>query len=322
MTDPVPVADTLAFIGAFAAAFLMTFLIIPWLIPKLKAKGITGKDLNKPDHPEIAEMGGIAVVIGFFAGVSVILAIDGVTNEEILNISLSVVLGAAFIGMIDDLFELRQRQKAFFPFLLALPLGAALDPTINLPYLGEVHFGVLMIVAAPFAITCAANAGNMLEGFNGLGTGLGIIMASTLVVLALHHDRLDGVYLLIPLLGGLMAFLWFNKHPAKIFPGDTLMLFMGATIAAAGMLSDLHIQTAIIFIPMIVEFFLKLRGNFLAENYATRASNGHLEYHGRTESMTHILMKTWNLTERRLVMLVWGIEGAICTLVIVVDLLL
>jgi hypothetical protein len=88
------------------------------------------------------------------------------------------------------------------------------------------------------------------------------------------------------------------------------------------MLSDLHIQTAIIFIPMIVEFFLKLRGNFLAENYATRASNGHLEYHGRTESMTHILMKTWNLTERRLVMLVWGIEGAICTLVIVVDLLL
>jgi len=321
MTDPVPVADTLAFIGAFAAAFLMTFIIIPWLIPKLRAKGITGKDLNKPDHPEIAEMGGIAVVIGFFAGVSVLLALDGITNKELLNVSLSVVLGAAFIGMIDDLFDLRQRQKAFFPFLLALPLGAALDPTVNLPYIGDLHLGVLMIVAAPFAITCAANAGNMLEGFNGLGTGLGVIMSVTLISLAFHHDRLDGVYLLIPLLGGLMAFLWFNKHPAKIFPGDTLMLFMGATIAVAGMLSGLHIQTTIIFVPMIIEFFLKLRGNFLAENYSSRASNGHLEYHGRIESLTHILMKAWNLTERRLVAFVWGIEAVVCALVIITDLL-
>ncbi|MCI0497867.1 MAG: UDP-N-acetylglucosamine--dolichyl-phosphate N-acetylglucosaminephosphotransferase, partial [Thermoplasmata archaeon] len=160
-------ADTLAFVGAFAAAFAMTFLIVPWLIPKLKAKGIVGRDLNKPDHPEVAEMGGIAVVIGFFAGVSILLALDGITNEELINVSLSVVLGAAFIGMIDDVFELRQSQKAFFPFLLALPLGAALDPTIDFPYFGEVHFGILMIIAAPFAITCAANAGNMLEGFNG-----------------------------------------------------------------------------------------------------------------------------------------------------------
>jgi len=322
MTDPVPVADTLAFIGAFAAAFLMTLIIIPWLIPKLKAKGITGKDLNKPDHPEIAEMGGIAVVIGFFAGVSVLLALDGITNKELLNVSLSVVLGAAFIGMIDDLFDLRQRQKAFFPFLLALPLGAALDPTVNLPYIGDLHLGVLMIVAAPFAITCAANAGNMLEGFNGLGTGLGVIMSVTLISLAFHHDRLDGVYLLIPLLGGLMAFLWFNKHPAKIFPGDTLMLFMGATIATAGMLSELHIQTTIIFLPMIVEFCLKARGHFKAENYSSNAANGHLEYHGRVESITHIFMKKTRTNERKLVAVLWATEAALCLAVFAADLML
>ena len=322
MTGLVPVADTLAFIGAFTAAFLMTLLIIPWLIPKLKAKGIVGRDLNKPGHPEIAEMGGIAVVIGFFAGVSVLLALDGVTNEKILNISLSVVLGAAFIGMIDDLFELRQRQKAFFPFLLALPLGAALDPTVNLPYIGELHFGVMMIVAAPFAITCAANAGNMLEGFNGLGTGLGVIMSVTLVALAFHHDRLDGVYLLIPLLGGLVAFLWFNKHPARVFPGDTLMLFMGATIATAGMLSELHLQTAIIFLPMIVEFFLKSRGHFKAENYSTDATNGHLEYYGRVESITHILMKKMNTNEKKLVAALWVIEATLCITVFAVDIML
>lgn len=301
------------------AAFLMTFIIIPWLIPKLREKGITGKDLNKPGHPDVAEMGGIAVVIGFFSGVSVLLAMDGVTKEETLYVSLSVVLGAAFIGMIDDLFSLRQRQKAFFPFLLALPLGAALDPEVTIPFIGQVYLGPVMLIAAPFAVTCAANAGNMLEGFNGLGTGLGIIMSFTLILLAIEHNRLDGVYLLLPLLGGLLAFLWFNKYPAKIFPGDTLMLFMGATLATGGMLSGLHLQTVFIFIPMIAEFFLKLRGHFKAENYASEATNGCLRYEGSIESITHIFMKHTRTTERSLAIMIWVLELIFCGFVVVVD---
>ena len=313
--------DEIAFGAAFAIALAMTYLAIPWIIPKLKARGIVGKDLNKPHKPEVAEMGGIAVIMGFFAGVGVLLALDGVTNKELLYVSLSTVLGAGFVGMIDDLFELRQRQKAFFPFLLALPLGAALSPVVFIPFIGEIHTGAWMILIAPFAITCAANAGNMLEGFNGLGTGLGIMMSGTLILLAVIHDRLDGLYLLVPLIGALVAFLWFNKVPARIFPGDTLMLFMGATIAAAGMLSSLYLQTAFIFIPMIAEFFLKLRGHFKAENYCSDASNGHLEYHGRTESITHVFMRKYRMTERTLVMAIWLLEAVVCLTVLATDLI-
>ena len=312
-------AEALPFIAAFLVAAAMTFVLVPWLIPKLKERGIVGKDLNKPHQPAVAEMGGIAVVMGFFAGVSVLIALDGIEDIELFYVSLSVVLGAAFIGMVDDIFDLRQSQKAFFPFLLALPLGAAIDPTIEIPYLGSIDLGPWMILAAPFAITCAANAGNMLEGFNGLGTGLGIIMSGTLVVLSLQHDRLDGLYLLVPIMAGLVAFLWFNRYPAKIFPGDTLMLFMGAGIAAAGMLSELYIQTVVIFIPMIIEFFLKLKGHFRAENYCSSATNEHLEYHGRIESITHIFMKSWKLTERKLVFAIWLLEAIVCVIVLTVD---
>lgn len=313
-------ADTLGFAGAFAAALIITYVIIPWLIPKLKARGIVGRDLNKPGHPEIAEMGGIAVVIGFFAGVSMLLATDGVTKKDVLNVSLSVVLGAAFIGMVDDLFELKQRQKALFPFLLALPIGAALDPAVYIPFVGEIDFGPWMLVAGPFAITCAANAGNMLEGFNGLGTGLSIIMCSTLIALSVEHDRLDGLYILVPLLGALTAFLWYNKYPARIFPGDTLMLFVGASLAVAGMLSDLHVQTVFIFLPMIAEFVLKFRGRFRAENYSSDADGSVLHYEGRVESLTHIFMSKMKVTERRLVHLLWLLEAVMCGIVLVVDL--
>ena len=271
----------MALIGGLIVGTVTTFVIIPWLIPKLLEKGIAGIDWNKPSKPKIAEMGGIAVVIGFFAGISTVMIIDGIENTDLLYVSLSAILGAAFLGILDDMFELKQRQKAFFPFLLALPLGAVLDPEIYIPFIGLVDFGPFMLIAAPFAVSCAANAGNMLEGFNGLGVGLGIIMASTLVILSFHHDRLDGVCILAPLIGCLIAFLWFNKYPARIFPGDTLMLFMGAALAVAGMLSSLYIQTTVIFFPMIIEFFLKLRGHFKGENYSTHSSNGRLGYSGR-----------------------------------------
>jgi len=289
----------------------------------LKSRGIVGKDLNKPDRPQIAEMGGIAVVVGFFAGISTLVALDGISDEgtQRLFASLSAALGAAFVGMMDDLFDMRQRHKAFLPFIIALPFGVTAGSDIVIPYVAEFNFGPFMPLVAAFAITCAANAANMLEGFNGLGTGLGIIMSMTLLILCVIHERMDGVYLLVPLLGALIAFLYFNKFPARVFPGDTMMLFMGATIAIAGILSELHVQTAFIFIPMIVEFFLKFRGRFQAENYASAAGNGFLEYHGRIESLTHIFMKRFRVNESELVAFIWGIEIAMCAIVISVDLL-
>ena len=316
-------AEGVEFVGAFVVSLVTTYIILPWIIPRLKAKGIVGRDLNKPGQPEVAEMGGITVVVGFFAGVSALLALDGVNNINILNASLSAILGAAFVGMMDDIFDLQQRHKAFLPFVLALPLGAtvtSVDSTVVIPHVTTIDFDVWMIIAAAFAVTCAANAANMLEGFNGLGTGLGIIMAMTLVWLSVVHQRMDGVYLLMPLIGALIAFLWFNKFPAEVFPGDTMMLFMGASLAAAGLLSGLHVQTVFIFIPMITEFFLKSRGHFKAENYCSDASDGYLVYTGRIESLTHIFMKHSKVTEKGIVYRIWILEGIFCLVVMIVDL--
>jgi UDP-N-acetylglucosamine--dolichyl-phosphate N-acetylglucosaminephosphotransferase len=315
-------SNGIEFVAGFFVALGMTFVVIPWLIPRLKARGVVGKDLNKPSKPDIAEMGGVAVVVGFFAGVSVLVALNGTKNIDLLDVSLSAVLGAAFVGMMDDLFNLRQRHKSFLPFVIALPFAAAVDQHVVIPHVIEIDFGPWMILVAAFAVTCAANAANMLEGFNGLGTGLGIIMSITLIILSIMHDRMVGVYLLVPLMGSLIAFLWFNKYPAQIFPGDTMMLFAGATLAVAGILSQLEVQTTFIFIPMIIEFFLKLTGHFKAENYCSDSGNGYLVYHGRVESITHIFMKHLKITEQELVALIWGLEIAMCVIVISVDLVL
>jgi UDP-N-acetylglucosamine--dolichyl-phosphate N-acetylglucosaminephosphotransferase len=118
-------------------------------------------------------------------------------------------------------------------------------------------------------------------------------------------------------LGALIAFLWFNRYPARIFPGDTLTLFMGSTIACAAIIGDFKTIGAILFIPMIIEFFLKLRGRFKGENYGTPDEEGYLTYEGKIESLTHLIMKKKKVKERQLVWILWGVEAILCSIIII-----
>jgi UDP-N-acetylglucosamine--dolichyl-phosphate N-acetylglucosaminephosphotransferase len=300
-------------------SFLATLIIVPWYINKLAERGLTGVDKNKFHKPKIPEMGGLAVVIGFVAGVSTLLVINKVLEEDefpILAAPLLAVVGAALTGIMDDLFGLRQRFKAVIPFLFAIPVGVYVADKTTMSFIfAEVDFQEFMILIAPFGVTCAANAGNMLEGFNGLGAGSGIIITVTLIIISFWIDAQDSLMLLFPLLGALIAFLWFNRFPAKIFPGDTLTLFMGATIACAAIVGDLKTIGALLFIPMIIEFFLKLRGRFQGENYGKPDKEGYLSYKGKTESLTHLIMKKKKVKERQLVWIIWGAEGILCFVV-------
>jgi UDP-N-acetylglucosamine--dolichyl-phosphate N-acetylglucosaminephosphotransferase len=261
-------------------------------------------------------MGGLAVVIGFYVGVNV-LTIWGENNlaSSIFYLSLLAVLGAAVTGIMDDLFSLRQRVKAFLPFIFAIPLGNLMVETGNTVLLA-VDFGILMLFIAPFGITSASNATNMLEGFNGLGAGMGIIITSAMIALSVALGRTEGLFLLLPLLGALAAFLWFNKYPAKIFPGDSMTLFVGATVACAAIIANLKSFGAVLFIPMIVEFFLKARGHFKGENYGTIEEDGTLSYDGRIESLAHVIMKRRRVNERQLVYILWGIEILVSVIVV------
>ena len=103
-------------------------------------------------------------------------------NYIIIIFSVSLAIG--FVGVYDDLFRLRQSMKALIPFALALPSFHLFPSDIFLPIFGIINLGVFVYLLAPFGITCGANASNMLEGFNGLGVGLGIIISSSLIVMA------------------------------------------------------------------------------------------------------------------------------------------
>jgi len=310
--------DLLVPVAAAMVSFVAAYLFLPWLIRSLRGTTLVGRDLNKPHSPLVPEMGGIAVILGFYVGVAILVAFAiPVSSGSLFFAALSACLGAGVVGLMDDMFRLRKRYKAILPFALALPLGAVLYADKNTSLLG-IDIGVFMAIVVPLGVTSASNAANMLEGFNGLGAGLGLIMTSSLIALSLLTGAQEGLFLLFPLLGALVAFLLFNRFPARVFPGDSMTLFTGATIACAAIISSPPLKTygAILFIPMVLEFILKSRGHFQAENFGELASDGRLEWHGRVESVVHLVMRCARLREWEIVLVVWAIEAAVCVAVV------
>jgi len=305
-------------LGSATLAFVITFVATRWLIEGLRNTRMVGHDLHKPHRPLIPEMGGLAVIAGFYGGVTILqlFATEGPTPSYI-HASLVAGIGAGFAGLLDDLFRLRRRAKAILPFLFAIPLGIVVfrDPQGGTILLGA-DVGALVLLAIPFGITCAANATNMLEGFNGLGAGLGIIMSIAMIGIALATGEFDALYIVLPLLGALVAFLYFNRYPAKVFPGDSMTLFVGAAIAAAAIVAHQKTLGALLFAPMILEFFLKARGRFRGENYGEPDSDGKLRYDGRIESITHAVMRKRPMKEWGVVAVVWALEGAVVVAVL------
>ncbi len=183
-------------------AFFVAMLITNWQIKSFGHAGIDGTDMHKTHKPRIPEMGGLSAIMGFVIGLSLLLSDQRGLNEPIFLTALIGVIGAGLIGMVDDMVGIRQRLKAFLPYLFAIPfainlMGNSFDVfgiAIENPYI------ILLIV--PFGVTCAANASNMLEGFNGLGAGLAIIISTSLVILIyLQGGPSYGFYILFPLLG-------------------------------------------------------------------------------------------------------------------------
>jgi UDP-N-acetylglucosamine--dolichyl-phosphate N-acetylglucosaminephosphotransferase len=304
-------------------AFIITMILTHRIIPILKKQEIVNHDLNKMDRPLIPEMGGISVIFAFFFTMTLSLYWNTTVDNKVLAMILFTIMGISLVGIIDDLLDIHQLTKSIMPFLIAIPLGIGFpDRTLTLPFTGGVDVGLWMVLLIPFGITIITNLTNILEGFNGLGVGLGIIITTTLIIISFLTDETDGLILFIPLLGVLIGFFYFNKYPSKIFPGDTLMFFQAAVIGCAAIIGNLKTIAAILYLPLFVEFILKARGRFPAKNHGDIQEDGTLSYSGKTFSLSHLLMKRLKVTEKKLVYILWTMEAIMCTVMIIVVYLL
>ncbi len=231
-------------------SLLLGLLVIPYL-RRLKASQIIQEDgpqshLKKAGTPT---MGGI-----FFVPVALLVSLAfSHLNSDVLAVCL-VSLGYMAIGWYDDWVILRKRSnkgispktKLFLQILVAtlfivylyLSKSSSLEQitSVNLPGKIILPLGVLFWPLAGFAMTAESNATNLTDGVDGLAGGTGAIAFIGLALLIVPNQPNLAIFCAC-FAGACLGFIWHNRHPAKVFMGDTGSLTLGGALAAVAILS-------------------------------------------------------------------------------------
>ncbi|WP_323088280.1 phospho-N-acetylmuramoyl-pentapeptide-transferase [Allobaculum sp. JKK-2023] len=211
-------------------------------------------------------MGGLAFIL---APLMIYLALGwllpGAWNKTAWVLLIAYV-GYGLIGFIDDYLIVVQHSniglKPSLKFGAQAVLAVVLTfvylngdaPTILLP--GHVVWNVpvwLFVLLCFFLFTGASNAVNLSDGVDGLCAGLSIIALVPFVFAMFWQGQVSGAAILILVIFGLIGYLKFNLHPAKVFMGDTGSLALGGLLAAAAMMTHLELLLIVAGIVFIAE---------------------------------------------------------------------
>jgi UDP-N-acetylglucosamine--dolichyl-phosphate N-acetylglucosaminephosphotransferase len=308
-------------------SFVVTFIIFPVMISRFKRAGITGKNMNSSIQEEIPEMGGLITAVGFAAGIIIAISLRTFFNI-FLSASLTSILAAlatvlivVIIGIFDDLMSMRQWVKAILPVFAALPLMALKEgySLINIPYIGLINCGICYsLVLVPLGITGAANAANMLAGFNGIEAGMGIVIVVSLSIIAYLLGEITALIILIAALGALLATLYYNWYPAKVLVGDVGTLSLGAIVATSVIIGSFETAGIIIVIPYAIDFLIKAKNHFPYSFGIYRDGKLHCPDSGPVGLCQLVMKVCGGISERNLVLVLMGIEAVFGVVAILV----
>jgi phospho-N-acetylmuramoyl-pentapeptide-transferase len=239
-------------LGVLLASFLLGLLLGAPYIRLLRRLRI-GQNI-RPEGPATHHrkqgtptMGGLLVILVVTALWFIVLAVLPESQRADFVPQTIVPLGAliavGLLGMLDDLvnvrygFGIRGRHKLVWQFCVAVVAAVYIQrhfavTGVFLPLAGETEIGaVAFVVLAVFVIMATSNGVNLTDGMDGLGGGTCVFAFLSVAFIAAARGYPWLVVFCAAMVGALLAFLWFNVHPAEVFMGDTGSLAFGATLA-------------------------------------------------------------------------------------------
>lgn len=288
-------------------SLISSFTLLSYWIKIAKERNFVGKDMNKLEEIYVPEAGGICVSFSILLGILLYLFLKRYillsdTNIDRILTILVILLLASFLGFIDDILGwkkgLKPWQKVIFTFPISIPLVVMKFgySKITIPFIGTIDFGILYpLLLIPIGIIGAANAFNMLAGYNGLEASLAIILFLNLFLKFLFLNELWLAYLSLIVIFSIIAFLKYNWYPAKVFPGDAFTYSIGSLFATFVILGNIEKFGLLLFILYFLEFLLFLRGikkGIYKENFGIPLKDGSLkEPYKEIYSVTHLAIR-------------------------------
>lgn len=264
-------------------SFLVAVLLAPIVIRKLRELHFGQKILE--DGPtwhkgkqNTPTMGGVIFIIAMT--LTVLTGLPGMLANgdyrPLVMLGLSLVFGA--VGFVDDWTKIRKkrnqgltpRQKLMLQiaaavlFLVVMRVMGYLTSDLYLPFVGKtlrlpwwlyLVFGVIVIIGAD-------NAVNLTDGIDGLCSSVTLIVAVFFSFVFLRDDVSASAFSLA-LAGGLLGFFLFNRHPAKVFMGDTGSLFLGGAVCAMAFAYNMPL----ILVPVGMVYIIETLSDIIQVGY-------------------------------------------------------
>lgn len=212
-------------------AFIVTMLCIPQIIKIVNRYQLHDvPDARKEHKTPVPTFGGVAIFLGMM--VAMFLWVPLRTEAHVVAFIFSIIT-LFCMGIFDDLRDLSATYKFIIEIAIASLIAVAGIRIQSFNGLFGIHE---LPVTAQYTLTVLAivgitNAFNLIDGIDGLAGGLGFMSLITLgIFLTLSGEKSLGL-VAFALAGGLLAFLYFNFNPARIFMGDTGSLILGFVIS-------------------------------------------------------------------------------------------
>lgn len=216
---------------SFLSAFVITLITIPPIISLIRKYRLYDLPNSRKEHTEpIPTLGGIAIVAGMMSALFLWFPFSNQPGQISFFFSIVVLLA---LGIMDDLKDLSAKYKFVIQFALASLVAVAgirittfdgLFGINELPLMAQYTFTILTIVGI-------TNAFNLIDGIDGLAGGIGFMSLIILGLFLTMNGDINTALIAFALAGGILAFLYFNLNPARIFMGDTGSLVLGFVTA-------------------------------------------------------------------------------------------
>lgn len=295
-------------IATLFVTMLLSVILTPFVrLMAFKCGAVDNPNARRVNQVVMPTMGGLAIFLAFNL-TNIFLLYKQYNPEQFWALLLAQIIIIA-TGIIDDIFELTPKRK-----ILGILLGALVIffvakikmTTLTLPFIGMVKLGWMSFPITIIWILAITNAVNLIDGLDGLATGVSIIAISTSAITGFFFLNTTSIYISIMMFNlvfALLGFLPYNFNPAKIYLGDTGSLFIGFMISVFSLYGLKNATFISIIIPVIIlgvpitdTFFAILR-RFLNNVPISQADKHHLH---------HQLMQM-GLSHRQTVLVIYGI---------------
>jgi UDP-GlcNAc:undecaprenyl-phosphate GlcNAc-1-phosphate transferase len=221
------------------SAFLLCLVITPICRDIFIRAGLVDRpDTERKFHVRaVPRVGGIPIAISYAAALGLVLLFNPggnvlyIQHKQVFHALLPAAAIIFATGLLDDLIGLRPRYKLLGQLIaavVAVSLGAHLVTPHLAPWLAK--------VISVFWLVGCANAVNLIDGMDGLATGVGLLATITTLLVAVLSGNFGLALATVPLAGCLLAFLRYNFSPASVFLGDCGSLTIGFVLGCFGLI--------------------------------------------------------------------------------------